>query len=74
MERQDILDNWFTYHPPKGDQSFRYAGVRAGGRHLADVISDLTPPGSPEREQALAKVREAVMWANAAIACNEARP
>jgi hypothetical protein len=70
---EDRLDNWFTHHPPAGDQLFRYSGIRASGRSLAGVIEELAP-SSPEKEQALAKVREAVMWANAAIACNEGQP
>lgn len=64
------LDNVFTYHPPTGDQIARYADLRSTGRLLATSIDAHCPP-SPERSTAIAKVREAVMWANAAIACNE---
>jgi hypothetical protein len=64
------LDNIFTYHPPKGDQVDRFSDIRQSGKELAEIIVDSCPP-SPERSTALAKVREAIMWANAAIACNE---
>jgi hypothetical protein len=67
------LDNWFTYHPPIRDQAERYQEIRQRGGMFVSVIEELAPD-SPEKEQALTKVREAVMWANAAIACNEARP
>lgn len=64
------LDNLFTYHPPKGDQVERYAKIREAGLALARVISESTPP-SADQSAAIRKVREAVMTANAAIACNE---
>ena len=64
------LDNAFTYHPPSEDQIPRYEALRATARVLAEQIGDLCPP-SPERSIAVTRVREAVFWANAAIACNE---
>ena len=64
------LDNWFTYHPPKVDQPERYAGIRNQAHDLALVIQ-LNVPAGPERTEAIKKLREAVMWANAGIACNE---
>ena len=64
------LDNAFTYHPPKPDQIARYGALRGSGRTLAEKIAEFCPP-SPERSTAIAKVREAIMWANASIACNE---
>lgn len=64
------LDNLFTYHPPKGDQVERYAKLREAGKALAQSILDNTPP-SADQSAAIRHVREAVMTANAAIACNE---
>src|SRR5262245_1313566 len=64
------LANLFTYHPPFGDQPMRYTELRQTGLALANTVARLCPPG-PERSTALAKIREAVMWANASIACNE---
>lgn len=67
----EALDTWFTYHPPFPDQVERYAELRAGGHSLASMILDLCPE-SADRTTAIRKVREAVMYANAAIACGEA--
>ena len=60
----------FTHQPPKGNQTQRYALIREEAKRFARLIQDSVPP-SEDREQALAKLRETVMWANAGIACNE---
>jgi hypothetical protein len=62
------MEKRFTYHPPKGDQPFRYECLRAAARALAVEISKLCPSDTWETALALTKVEEAVMWANAAIA------
>lgn len=64
------LENLFTYHAPKGDQAERYQKIREAGKNLAQVIIDSTP-ACPDQTAAIRKVREAIMTANAAIACNE---
>jgi hypothetical protein len=64
------LDNLFIYHAPKGDQVERYQKIRDAGKALAEVILDCTPK-SADQSAAIRKVREAIMTANAAIACNE---
>lgn len=65
------LENWFTHHPPRNDlQVIAYQKIRSSGRHLAAGIMNHCPPGH-ERNIALDKIREAVMWANAGIACGE---
>lgn len=64
------LEAVFTYHAPKGDQVGRYHTLRELGKTLALAISRQCPD-SREKSLALTKVREAIMWANAAIACNE---
>lgn len=64
------LDNWFTYHPPGGNQPERYSRIREAVKEVASLIYNLCP-GSRERSLAFTKLREASMWANAAIACNE---
>ena len=64
------LDNLFMHHPPKGDQAERYQRIREAGKHLAAVSGGCGPP-SADATVAVRKVREAVMNANAAIACNE---
>lgn len=70
QKRDDALNNLFTHHPPKGDQVERYQKIREAGKELATLIEEFCPPGI-ERTEALLNVRQAVMWANAAIACNE---
>lgn len=67
------LDNAFTYHAPHGDQIVRYAALRSAGKDLAAAIAASCPP-SPERTAAINRVREAIMWANASIACHEKPP
>lgn len=62
------IDNWFTYHPPTGDQVVHYEALRAAGREFAEAITRHAP-SSADRTTALRAVRDAVMWANAAIAC-----
>jgi len=63
------LDNWFTYHPPTGEtQIAAYTALRTEARRFAGVIYTLCPDG-PDRTAAIRKVREAVMTANAGIAC-----
>jgi hypothetical protein len=67
--RNDI-QNWFTYHPPKGDQATRYEIIREEFRALGLVIVDLTPC-CPDQTAALRKLRECSMAVNQIIACNE---
>lgn len=64
------LNNLFTYHSPKGDQVDRYSKIRYAARILAETIIENTPK-SADQTAAIRKVREAMMTANAAIACNE---
>ena len=63
------LDNWFTYHAPTPDQAVAYEKLRDAAKFFAKAIRDLTP-SSPDQTVAIRKVREAVMVANASIACN----
>ena len=69
--RAAALENWFTHHPPKSPAEVTvYQEIRNGGRELAELIADECPSGR-ERDIAIEKVREAVMWANASIACSD---
>lgn len=62
------LDNWFSYHAPNDLQREQYEILRAAALQFAAVILDQTP-ASADQTTAIRKVREAVMTANAAIAC-----
>lgn len=65
------LEDQFTHHAPKDDQLPRYHAIRAAGHALASAILTNCPPGA-DRSDAIRKVREACMTANAAIAIGEA--
>lgn len=64
-------DNVFKYHQPKGDQSERYQAIRLKAKELSLLIQRETP-ASREQSLALTNLQQAVMWANASIAINEA--
>lgn len=66
-ERAD-LDNWFTYHPPTAESIPTFEALRDAGHQFAETICALVPP-SPDRSVAIRNVREAVMNANASLAC-----
>lgn len=61
------LEEWFTYHPPHGDQPRRYIAIRRAAHAFATTIVENTPAGA-DQTAALRKLRECVMTANAAIA------
>lgn len=68
MIAQEHVDNWFTYHAPTPDQLPKYEKIREAGKKLATVILENTP-ASADQSDAIRSVRNAVMTANAAIAC-----
>lgn len=70
MITETDLDNWFTYHSPKGDQPERYQILREKAKQLAYLILEHAPE-SADRTAAIRKLRECVMTANASIACEE---
>lgn len=63
------LENWFQYHAPREGQPDLYEKIRASGMIFAQVIRNCTPR-SADQTAAIRKIREAVMTANAAIACD----
>jgi len=66
---QDVeLENWFSYHSPTPDQLPLYTELRAAAKNFAYSVKACVPPCA-DRSAALRKIREAVMTANAAIAC-----
>ncbi len=69
MFTNDDLNNFFTYHPPRGDQVQRYGELRNAARTFAEVIIRCVPEGA-DQSAAIRKVREAVMTSNAGIACS----
>jgi hypothetical protein len=66
FEKQWVEDV-FTYHMPNLSQIERYESLRAGAKVLAQRILRFSA-ASLERQKALDRLREAIMWANASIA------
>lgn len=64
---QEQIHHLFTYHAPTADKAKQYEEVRRAALQLALAIHRLTPT-SPDQSVAIRCVREAVMWANSAIA------
>jgi|GEM_PF-475145 len=62
------LDNWFTYHSPTPEQLPKFLAIRESGKAFAQTIVANTP-ASADQTAAIRKIREAVMTANQAIAC-----
>lgn len=71
MITHEDLNNWFMYHAPSETQIPRYEAIREAGYRFALVIINSTPP-SADQTAAIRKIREAVMTANASIACDNA--
>jgi hypothetical protein len=70
-ERQaEEIDNWFVYHPPKQGDIVKFAQLRIAGKELALTIAQCCPP-SADRSAAIRQVRQAIMTANASIACHK---
>jgi hypothetical protein len=67
MTPEQIL-HWFTYHSPSPEQLPKYQEIREAGAQLALAIAK-NSPACADQTAAIRKVREAVMTANAAIAC-----
>lgn len=64
-----LLDHWFTYHPPfDSHQQVAYESIRSAARQFAATIVRHTP-SCADQAAAIRKVREAMMTANASIAC-----
>lgn len=68
MITKAMLENWFTYHSPTPEQLPKYQAIRDAAHNLAEIIVENTLP-SADQTAAVRKVREAVMTANASIAC-----
>lgn len=65
---QSQLDNWFTYHSPTADDQVGYVAIRVAAKSLAETIVKYSPT-SADQSAAIRLLREAVMTANASIAC-----
>lgn len=68
VPNDDLIQHWFTYHKPTEEDIPKYEAIRQWGLSFAQIIDQKCPNG-PDKSAAIRKVREAVMTANAAIAC-----
>lgn len=67
----DTLDNWVQYHPPIGEGVIgAHHAVRRGAREFMAAVQEAVPE-CPDKTVALRAIRDAMMQANAAIACNQ---
>lgn len=64
------LDNWFKYHPPGSEDEVAYQRLREAGRAFCEAIL-METPASSDQTVAIRKVRECVLVANQARACNQ---
>jgi hypothetical protein len=64
------LNNLFTNHTCSTGQQERMRAIRAKALDFARQIADLVP-ASREQSLAITSLQQAMMWANAGIACNE---
>lgn len=64
----DRIQNWFKCHMLTEENGEKCEFLRTGGLSLARAIDRHCPDGV-DKSAAIRKVREAVMTANAAIAC-----
>ena len=69
IEEDAIINELFSYHPPTHEQTERFKAIRDKAWSLALSIVTYCPD-NPERDTAITKLRETVMWANSAIALN----
>ena len=68
---QADIENWFVYHAPSPEQLVQYQEIRTAAKIFAETINRHVP-ASADKSAAIRLLREAVMTANAAIACNPA--
>lgn len=63
------IERAFTYHAPKAGQPEQYTKLRETAKVIAYLIEELCP-NSCEKDLAMTRLEESVMWANASIARN----
>ncbi len=64
---KDEIENWFSYHAPTTAQ-VEDSELRSAAKAFAYTVLALTPP-SADQTVAIRHIRDAMMTANAAIAC-----
>jgi hypothetical protein len=65
---RDPLDDLFRYHPPSAEDLPKYAAINQAAKNFAEVLRANCPTYSHDYRDAIRKIREARMIANAAVA------
>lgn len=73
LDRPGEVERLLGYHPATTETAPRHAAVRDAAIGCAHVFI-AQAPGSQERSNAITALREAMMWANAAIAVHAGGP
>lgn len=69
MSDEEIVAEFFKYHPPNDTTIPKYAAINQAAKNFAEVILANCPRGA-DRSAAIRLLRDARMTANAAIALN----
>jgi hypothetical protein len=67
MSDGEILRELFSYHPPTPATLPKFAAINQAAKNFAEIVLQNCPP-SADRSDAIRKIREARMTANAAVA------
>lgn len=67
MDGDEDLENIFTYHEPDARKTALYQEIRRRALEFGTFLQDNVPPEA-ELMQAIVRLEETVMWANAGIA------
>lgn len=68
-QSHERISNDFSFHPATDMTAELHDAVRQRCANMAHWIVDVVPKGYA-REECVKKLREAMFWANAAIACD----
>src|SRR5579863_2518083 len=63
---EEVIDRLFTYQSPTLTTLPKFQAIREAGKYFAKVVVQ-NAPGGQDRLEAVLKIREAVMLANAGI-------
>jgi hypothetical protein len=66
----EAIEDMTAYHPPSNaDVATQHLDIRTATKNFMIAVNDIAPE-CPEKTTAINKAREAMFWANAAIACH----
>ena len=65
---QEYINHWFTYHDGTPEQIEAFREINVAAKIFAETINKHCPD-SADKTHAIRVVRDARMWANAAVVC-----